>query len=144
MTYLLLFSRFMKVQTVFSLNPMAGHQSEDILLTFVLPLCLPRSPLPTPGGSPCSICSSFLSLSFCFAGPCETPVCLDLLVHYLASGNRSVAPCNDFFSFVCQTANGTSNSFQALTEENKSQLWRLLGEEICWQSLWASRQLSTK
>lgn len=68
----------------------------------------------------------------CGPRPCETPVCLDLLVHYLASGNRSVAPCNDFFSFVCQTANGTSNSFQALTEENKSQLWRLLETPGSW------------
>ncbi|XP_051007490.1 kell blood group glycoprotein [Acomys russatus] len=63
---------------------------------------------------------------------CETAVCLDLLAYYLASGNRSVSPCTDFFSFVCQTANGTSDSFQALTEENKSQLWRLLESPGSW------------
>ncbi|XP_021509808.1 kell blood group glycoprotein [Meriones unguiculatus] len=68
----------------------------------------------------------------CGPRPCETPVCLELLSHYKASGNRSVAPCTDFFSFVCQKANGTSNYFQALTEENKSQLWRLLETPGSW------------
>ncbi|XP_036038737.1 kell blood group glycoprotein [Onychomys torridus] len=63
---------------------------------------------------------------------CETPVCLDLLAHYLASGNSSVDPCTDFFRFVCEKANGTSDSLQALTEENKSQLWRLLETPGSW------------
>lgn len=95
---------------------------------------LTKSPLPAPGGSPCSLCSSYLALSFSFTGPCETPVCMELLDHYLASGNRSVAPCTDFFSFACEKANGTSDSFQALTEENKSRLWRLLGEDTLAES----------
>ncbi|XP_052577355.1 kell blood group glycoprotein [Peromyscus californicus insignis] len=63
---------------------------------------------------------------------CETPVCLDLLARYLASGNSSVDPCTDFFRFVCEKGNGTSNSFQTLTEENKSQLWRLLETPGSW------------
>uniref|UniRef100_A0A8C6RTQ9 Kell blood group n=2 Tax=Nannospalax galili TaxID=1026970 RepID=A0A8C6RTQ9_NANGA len=68
----------------------------------------------------------------CGPRPCETPVCLDLLAHYLASGNTSVDPCTDFFSFVCDTANGISNSFQMLAEENKSQLQRLLENSGSW------------
>lgn len=68
----------------------------------------------------------------CGPRPCETPVCMELLEHYLASGNRSVAPCTDFFSFACEKANGTSNSFQAVTEENKSRLWRLLETPKSW------------
>ncbi|XP_006506122.1 kell blood group glycoprotein homolog isoform X3 [Mus musculus] len=68
----------------------------------------------------------------CGPCPCETPVCMELLDHYLASGNRSVAPCTDFFSFACEKANGTSDSFQALTEENKSRLWRLLEAPGSW------------
>ncbi|XP_076769584.1 kell blood group glycoprotein isoform X3 [Arvicanthis niloticus] len=69
----------------------------------------------------------------CSPCPCETPVCRELLNHYLASGNRSVDPCTDFFSFSCEKANGTSNSFQALTDENKSRLWRLLKDPGSWQ-----------
>uniref|UniRef100_A0A8C8TFV8 Kell blood group n=2 Tax=Peromyscus maniculatus bairdii TaxID=230844 RepID=A0A8C8TFV8_PERMB len=63
---------------------------------------------------------------------CETPVCLDLLARYLASGNSSVDPCTDFFRFVCEKGNGTSDSFQTLSEENKSQLWRLLETPGSW------------
>ncbi|CAH7469888.1 Kel [Phodopus roborovskii] len=67
----------------------------------------------------------------CGPRPCETPLCLDLLDHYLGSGNRSVDPCTDFFSFVCEKANGTSSSFQVLTE-SKSRLWRLLEAPGSW------------
>ncbi|KAM9651109.1 kell blood group glycoprotein [Trichechus inunguis] len=63
---------------------------------------------------------------------CETPVCLDLLDRYLASGNTSVAPCSDFFSFVCGNANRTRNSFQALEEENKGRLRRILEAPSPW------------
>lgn len=57
------------------------------------------------------------------------PICLHLLDHYLASGNTNAAPCTDFFSFACGKAKGTSNSFQALADENKSRLRRILGKE---------------
>ncbi|EGV93984.1 Kell blood group glycoprotein-like [Cricetulus griseus] len=67
-----------------------------------------------------------------FTGPCETPVCLKLLDYYLASGNRNADPCTDFFSFVCEKTNGTSNSFQLLTEENKNKLWKLLETPGSW------------
>ncbi|XP_040596361.1 kell blood group glycoprotein [Mesocricetus auratus] len=69
----------------------------------------------------------------CGPRPCETPVCLKLLDHYLASGNRNADPCTDFFSFVCEKANGTSNSFKVLTEENKNKLWRLLETPGSWR-----------
>ena len=61
---------------------------------------------------------------------CETPVCRDLLSLYLASGNTSVAPCTDFFSFACGNTNRTTSSFQALAKENKHRLQRILGKEI--------------
>ncbi|KAL0618357.1 Kell blood group glycoprotein [Plecturocebus cupreus] len=59
-------------------------------------------------------------------GPCETSVCLDLRDHYLASGNTSVDPCTDFFSFACGRAKGTNNSFQELAKRNKNRLRRIL------------------
>ncbi|KAK2489315.1 hypothetical protein MC885_008809 [Smutsia gigantea] len=65
-------------------------------------------------------------------GPCETPVCRDLQARYLASGNTSVAPCADFFSFACGKATGTSNSFQTLAEENKKRLQRILETPGSW------------
>nr|XP_020034618.1 kell blood group glycoprotein isoform X2 [Castor canadensis] len=68
----------------------------------------------------------------CGPRSCETPVCLDLLAHYLTSGNTSVAPCNDFFSFACEKTKGTSNSLRALAEENKSRLQRLLEAPGSW------------
>lgn len=68
----------------------------------------------------------------CGPHPCKTRVCLDLLAHYLTSGNRSVDPCTDFFSFVCAKVNGTSNSLRTLTDENKRQLWRLLETTGSW------------
>ncbi|ERE88552.1 putative kell blood group glycoprotein like protein [Cricetulus griseus] len=68
----------------------------------------------------------------CGPRPCETPVCLKLLDYYLASGNRNADPCTDFFSFVCEKTNGTSNSFQLLTEENKNKLWKLLETPGSW------------
>lgn len=71
----------------------------------------------------------------CGPRPCTTPVCWDLLARYLASGNTSVAPCTDFFSFACGQAKGTDHSFQALAEENKSRLRRILGEAL-WASGW--------
>lgn len=61
--------------------------------------------------------------------PCDTPVCLDLLARYVASGNSSVDPCTDFFSLACGRATGDNNPFQDLAEENKSRLRRILGEE---------------
>nr|XP_019570938.1 PREDICTED: kell blood group glycoprotein isoform X2 [Rhinolophus sinicus] len=56
----------------------------------------------------------------CRPHPCDTPVCRRLLEHYLKSGNISVAPCTDFFSFACGKAKGT------LAEEIKRQLQRIL------------------
>ncbi|KAB1276411.1 Kell blood group glycoprotein [Camelus dromedarius] len=64
--------------------------------------------------------------------PCKTPVCWDLLDHYLASGNTSMDPCTDFFSFACGKANRTSNSLQALKEENKRRLRRILEAPGAW------------
>ncbi|XP_032161199.1 kell blood group glycoprotein isoform X4 [Mustela erminea] len=68
----------------------------------------------------------------CGPRPCTTPVCWDLLARYLASGNTSVAPCTDFFSFACGQAKGTDHSFQALAEENKSRLRRILEAPGSW------------
>ncbi|XP_058580000.1 kell blood group glycoprotein isoform X10 [Neofelis nebulosa] len=64
----------------------------------------------------------------CGPRPCRTPECHDLQAHYLASGNTSVAPCTDFFSFACGDAKGTKSSFQALAEENKRRLRKILEE----------------
>lgn len=69
----------------------------------------------------------------CGPRPCETPVCLDLVAHYLASGNTDAPPCRDFFSFACAKANGTSDSFRDLAEENKSRLKRLLETHRAWR-----------
>ncbi|XP_034494476.1 kell blood group glycoprotein isoform X5 [Ailuropoda melanoleuca] len=68
----------------------------------------------------------------CGPGPCMTPVCWDLLARYLASGNTSVAPCTDFFNFACGQAKGTDYSFQALAEENKRRLRRILEAPGSW------------
>ncbi|XP_047417901.1 kell blood group glycoprotein [Sciurus carolinensis] len=68
----------------------------------------------------------------CGPRPCETPVCLDLLAQYQASGNTSEAPCTDFFSFACERAKRISNSFQALSKENKKRLKRLLEDPESW------------
>ncbi|XP_048642749.1 kell blood group glycoprotein isoform X2 [Marmota marmota marmota] len=65
-------------------------------------------------------------------GPCETPMCLDLLARYQASGNTSEAPCTDFFSFSCEKAKRISDSFQALAEENKKRLKRQLEDPGSW------------
>lgn len=102
------------------------------------PLSSPGIPLPSPLGEPGPFLfpSSPSPSSERFpAGPCTTPVCWDLLARYLASGNTSVAPCTDFFSFACGQAKGTDHSFQALAEENKSRLRRILGEAL-WASGW--------
>ncbi|XP_032101078.1 kell blood group glycoprotein isoform X1 [Sapajus apella] len=75
------------------------------------------------------LCSSVLLFYIfrnCGPRPCETSVCLDLRDHYLASGNTSVAPCTDFFSFACGRAKGTNNSFQELAKRNKNRLRRIL------------------
>ncbi|XP_048196334.1 kell blood group glycoprotein isoform X2 [Perognathus longimembris pacificus] len=69
----------------------------------------------------------------CGPRPCETPVCWDLRARYLAFRNTSVAPCNDFFSFACNRAKGTNHSFQALAEENKSRLQRILEAPGSWR-----------
>ncbi|XP_037374518.1 kell blood group glycoprotein [Talpa occidentalis] len=63
---------------------------------------------------------------------CETPACWDLLAGYLASGNTSVAPCSDFFSFACGKAKGGSSALQALTEDNKRRLRRILEAPRSW------------
>lgn len=78
--------------------------------------------------------SVILFYIFRSCGPrsCEMPMCLHLLDHYLASGNTSAAPCTDFFSYACGKANGTSSSFQALAEENKSRLRRILEAPGFW------------
>ncbi|XP_047704368.1 kell blood group glycoprotein isoform X11 [Prionailurus viverrinus] len=66
----------------------------------------------------------------CGPRPCRTPECHDLQARYLASGNTSVAPCTDFFSFACGDAQGTKSSFQALAEENKRRLRKILAPHI--------------
>ncbi|XP_066111393.1 kell blood group glycoprotein [Saccopteryx bilineata] len=71
-------------------------------------------------------------LRSCGPRPCEVPACWHLLDHYLASGNSSVAPCTDFFSFACGKAEGASSSFQALAEENKSRLRGILEAPGSW------------
>nr|XP_023397752.1 kell blood group glycoprotein isoform X3 [Loxodonta africana] len=78
--------------------------------------------------------SVLLVYVFQSCGPysCDTPACLDLLTQYLASGNTSMAPCSDFFSFACGKAKRTSNSSQALAEENKSRLRRILEAPSSW------------
>ncbi|XP_046290205.2 kell blood group glycoprotein isoform X3 [Marmota monax] len=68
----------------------------------------------------------------CGPRPCETPMCLDLLARYQASGNTSEAPCTDFFSFSCEKAKRISDSFQALAEENKKRLKRQLEDPGSW------------
>ncbi|XP_047619431.1 kell blood group glycoprotein isoform X3 [Phacochoerus africanus] len=68
----------------------------------------------------------------CRPRPCETLVCRNLLEHYLASENRNVAPCTDFFSFACGNNNRTRNSFQELAEENKNRLRRILEAPGSW------------
>ncbi|XP_071071422.1 transient receptor potential cation channel subfamily V member 5 isoform X6 [Dasypus novemcinctus] len=68
----------------------------------------------------------------CGPRPCETPVCLALLAHYLASGNTSVDPCTNFFTFACGNTKGTSNSFQTLAKENKNRLRRVLEAPDIW------------
>ncbi|XP_008152190.2 kell blood group glycoprotein [Eptesicus fuscus] len=65
----------------------------------------------------------------CGPRSCEMPMCLHLLDHYLASGNTRAAPCTDFFSFACGKE---INSFQALAEENKSRLRRILEAPGSW------------
>uniref|UniRef100_A0A8C0DMT4 Kell metallo-endopeptidase (Kell blood group) n=1 Tax=Balaenoptera musculus TaxID=9771 RepID=A0A8C0DMT4_BALMU len=69
----------------------------------------------------------------CGPAHCETPVCRDLLSLYLASGNTSVAPCTDFFSFACGNTNRTTSSFQALAKENKHRLQRILEAPGSWR-----------
>ncbi|CAK7296200.1 Kell blood group glycoprotein [Vulpes lagopus] len=68
----------------------------------------------------------------CGPSPCRTPACWDLLARYLASGNTSVAPCTDFFSFACGKAKGTDYSFQALAKENKDRLRKILETPDSW------------
>ncbi|XP_077004410.1 kell blood group glycoprotein isoform X2 [Tamandua tetradactyla] len=85
----------------------------------------------------CLLLGSSVLLVYIFrsCGPrqCETPVCLDLLARYLASGNTSMAPCTDFFTFACGNAKGITNSFQTLAEENKSRLRRILEAPHSWR-----------
>ncbi|XP_038308357.1 kell blood group glycoprotein isoform X8 [Canis lupus familiaris] len=68
----------------------------------------------------------------CGPSPCRTPACWDLLARYLASGNTSVAPCTDFFSFACGKAKGTDYSFQALAKENTDRLRKILETPDSW------------
>ncbi|XP_054420580.1 kell blood group glycoprotein [Pteronotus mesoamericanus] len=68
----------------------------------------------------------------CGPRPCERTACWHLLDYYLASGNTSVPPCTDFFSFACAEAKGTSNSSQALADENKSRLRGILEAPRSW------------
>ncbi|XP_027394587.1 kell blood group glycoprotein isoform X8 [Bos indicus x Bos taurus] len=69
----------------------------------------------------------------CGPSPCRTSVCQDLLDLYLASGNTSVAPCTDFFSFACGNINRTGSPFQALAEENKRRVRRILETPGSWR-----------
>ncbi|XP_037006251.2 kell blood group glycoprotein isoform X2 [Artibeus jamaicensis] len=68
----------------------------------------------------------------CGPRPCEMPACRDLLEYYRASGNTSAPRCTDFFSFACAEAKGANSSFQALAEENKSRLQRILEAPRSW------------
>ncbi|KAL2777784.1 kell blood group glycoprotein [Daubentonia madagascariensis] len=74
----------------------------------------------------------FYTFRNCGPSPCQTPACRDLGARYLASGDSGAAPCADFFSFACGRANGTSGSFQALAEENKSRLRGILEAQGSW------------
>ncbi|XP_045420085.1 kell blood group glycoprotein [Lemur catta] len=78
--------------------------------------------------------SVFLLYTFrnCGPSPCETPECWELRALYLASGNSKVDRCTDFFSFACGKTNGTSDSVQALAEENKRRLRRILEAQGSW------------
>ncbi|XP_061270958.1 kell blood group glycoprotein isoform X2 [Bos javanicus] len=69
----------------------------------------------------------------CGPSPCKTSVCQDLLDLYLASGNTSVAPCTDFFSFACGNINRAGSPFQALAEENKRRVRRILETPGSWR-----------
>ncbi|XP_042104890.1 kell blood group glycoprotein isoform X2 [Ovis aries] len=68
----------------------------------------------------------------CGPSPCKTSVCQDILDLYLASGNTSVAPCTDFFSFACGNINRTGSPFQALAEENRRLVRRILETPGSW------------
>ncbi|XP_069443116.1 kell blood group glycoprotein isoform X3 [Ovis canadensis] len=68
----------------------------------------------------------------CGPSPCKTSVCQDILDLYLASGNTSVAPCTDFFSFACGNINRTGSPFQALAEENRRRVRRILETPGSW------------
>ncbi|XP_017746871.1 PREDICTED: kell blood group glycoprotein isoform X3 [Rhinopithecus bieti] len=110
----------------------------------------PEERLPVEGNRPWAVARRLLTaiqvlgLLLCFSvllfyifqncgpGPCETPVCLDLRDHYLASGNTSVAPCTDFFGFACGRIKGTNNSFQELATKNKNRLRRILEAQNSW------------
>ncbi|XP_035866879.1 kell blood group glycoprotein [Phyllostomus discolor] len=74
----------------------------------------------------------FYFLWSCGPRPCKTPACWRLLKYYQASGNTSVPPCTDFFSYACAEAEGANTSFQALAEENKSRLQKILDAPRSW------------
>ncbi|OWK06360.1 hypothetical protein Celaphus_00012353 [Cervus elaphus hippelaphus] len=86
---------------------------------------------PSLGGSPHRFL--FRSSELFPTAPCKTSVCQDLLALYLASGNTSVAPCTDFFSFACGNADRTGSPFQALEEENKRRVRRILETPGSWR-----------
>ncbi|XP_036924862.1 kell blood group glycoprotein isoform X2 [Sturnira hondurensis] len=83
-----------------------------------------------------SLLVSFVVLFYIFRScgprPCEMPACRDLLEYYRASGNTSAPPCTNFFSFACAEAEGANTSFQALAEENKRRLQRILEAPQSW------------
>ncbi|XP_074171349.1 kell blood group glycoprotein isoform X2 [Rhinolophus sinicus] len=97
-----------------------------VLFVYIFWSCRPRVPLPSPLGEPSSLCLFVPSSELFPTDPCDTPVCRRLLEHYLKSGNISVAPCTDFFSFACGKAKGT------LAEEIKRQLQRILESSGSW------------
>lgn len=67
-------------------------------------------------------------LRSCGPRPCEKQVCWDLLARYLASGNSTVDPCSDFFTFVC----GNHHQVQTLEEENQGRLRKILEAPSSW------------
>ncbi|XP_074049618.1 kell blood group glycoprotein isoform X2 [Macrotis lagotis] len=79
----------------------------------------------------------FYTFYTCGPGPCEHPVCLELVASYLTTRNASALPCIDFFSFVCGNlssgwTNDSRSVLQVLKEKNQNRLRRILEASVPW------------